>query len=197
MQINDDLKDKISKDLKEGEEIIWVGKPEGLKMLDVPYGSSVIIRWIICLIVVASGLWYGLIFAPSAEYLSVNTDVVMVIWVAIGIILAVWPFLDLSMLKTKCCYCITNQRAIIFIKSVSSAAKEKSLADVSEITFDIIADDRGNIYIGSKLKDSQKRARTSVLAPSMGKEDEEYPLVFHSIINPEEILGLFPKKAEG
>ena len=192
MQNNDALKALISENLSDGEVVLWAGKPEDLKLLDTPYGTPVIIRWIICLILAASGLWYGFIFARTAENLNVNTNLITIVWLAVAVILALWPLMDLSKLKRKCSYYITNKRALLLLSGISNTLKEKTLADITEITFDMIEAPRGNIYFGNKQKNSDKKARISALTPPMGPEDDALPLIFHSVMNPEDILALLP-----
>ena len=182
----------INEELGEGEKLLWAGRPTAFKLLDAPYGTPVIIRWIICLILFASALWYGFIFIPSAENISVNGNVVMAIWLAITAALALWPIKSIKKIKGKCVYCITDRRAIIMIPGVTKLVKERLYSDVKEITHELYAGDIGNIYIGKKQKNSLKRARASVLIPPMGEEDKEHPLTFHSVKNPGEVMVHFP-----
>ena len=197
MQDYSAAKNHIQGDLNEGEEILWVGSPTGIKLVDMPYGTSIIIRWIVCLIFAAVGLWYGLIYAPSAENLSVNANAVMLVCIAIAAFVALWPLADVSKLNKKCFYYITNQRALTLVLGSSNNLKERLLKDVPEITFDMIADDRGNIYIGTKLKNSFSKARISVLTPQLGADGDDRPLIFHSVVNPKEILDIFPAVNSG
>ena len=196
MQISDELKDLVQSDLNENEVILWAGRPTGVKLLDMPYGTSVIIRWIIGLVFVVFALWYRLIFLPSSENMSTNGNFIMLICLIIAAIIAILPLIDIQKLKNKCSYYVTNQRALTLIKGSSGkrVLKEKSFNDISEITSDIISGNRGNIYIGEKLKNSFSKARGSVLSPvSKPEEDEkDRPHIFHSIEAPAEVLSFFP-----
>ena len=192
MQKDDALKSLISAELKEGEVILWASRPTGIRLLDVPYRTSIIIRWVISLAIFASGIWYALGFTPTAENLSVNSNAVITVWFALAVAVALWPVKDAYKLKRKCCYFITDKRALLFLSGVSDSIKVKSFADVDEISFDLFAESRGNIYIGKKLKNSLKKARVSALTPPLGKEDDELPLVFHSVKDPERIMKLMP-----
>ena len=196
MQNSDELKDLIKENLNEDESILWAGRPTGLKLLDMPYGTSVIIRWIVGLIFVVFGLWYNFIFLPGSNSTGMNGNVFMLVCFLIAIAIALLPLMDINKMKKKCCYYITNQRAISLVNASSDKRiiKEKYYKDISEITSDIFADDRGNIYIGTKLKNSFNKARGEILSPppSPGEDNLERPLIFHSIAVPDEIVGIFP-----
>ena len=192
MQNSDTLNELIRDSLHDEEEILWAGRPEGMKLLEAPYGTPIIIRWIICLILAAAALWYGLIYIPSSAGSGVNTNVVMVIWLAIVIAIALWPLMDVNKLKRKCAYFITDQRALTFVTGSSGKLKDMFYTAVSEITFDIIEGDRGNVYVGKKLKNSPQKARISAFTPPVDSEEEQRPLIFYSVINPEEIVSKFP-----
>ena len=116
----------------------------------------------------------------------------MLIMVVIAALIALMPVKDLMTLKNKCIYYITNQRALLLYMGSSGYVKEKSYADASEITFDLQAEKRGNIYIGEKQNNSAKKARSSALTRPMDDEDKERPLVFYSVKNPEEAYSYFP-----
>ena len=193
MQNSDELKALIKEDLNEGEEVIWAGRPTQIKLLDMPYGSSIIIRWIICLVIVVFALWYGLIFVTSAENLRVSSNTIMLVCILIAAFIALRPVMDVSKLQKKCCYFITNQRAITIISGSTRKFKDKLFADVSDIAYDIIADDRGNVYIGPKLKNSQSKARVSALTPTMDSEEEKNrPHIFYNVAEPAEVVKFFP-----
>ena len=196
MQISDELKDLVQNDLNEGEVILWAGRPTGIKLLDMPYGTSVILRWLIGVVFVVFALWYRFIFLSSSENVSTNGNVIMLVCLVIAAIIALLPYMDILKLKNKCSYYITNQRALTLIKGSSDKRifKEKNLIKISEITSDIIADNRGNIYIGEKLRNSFSKARGSVLSPLSKQEDDEKdrPLIFHSVEAPIEVISFFP-----
>ena len=196
MQVSDELKSHIDGKLNEGEVILWAGKPSGVKLLDMPYGTQIIIRWIIGLIFVVFGLWYQLIFLPGAANPGMSGSVFMLVCFAIAAIIALLPFMDIYRLNSRCSYYITNQRALSLFRASADkhVLKEKKYADISEITSDTFAEGRGNIYIGTKMKNSVNRARAEILSPPVSPEDggNERPLIFHSVAAPDEVLGFFP-----
>jgi len=195
MSKTDDLKELISEDLNDNEVILWTGKPAGIKLLDMPYGTSVIIRWIIGLVFVVFGLWYQFVFIPSAKNPGMSGTVFMLVCFVIAAVIALMPLMEINKLKNKCAYYITNQRALVYIKASSEKRniKEKKYEDVSEISSDIIADSRGNIYVGAKLKNSHSKARGYVLSPpGTDEEGKERPLIFHSVVDPEKVIAIFP-----
>ena len=196
MQTTNALKDLIKNDLQEGETILWAGSPSGLKILDMPYGASVIIRWVLCLALAAFALWYNFVFVPSAAGANLNGPVVMIVCLAVAILIALWPLFSIRRLRNKCGYYVTDRRALTIVKGSTVILKDRQLADVTEITFDIIADNRGNIYFGKTRKSSFRKARVSVITPPNADETTVPPLVFHSVINPAEIIAQFPPLRE-
>ena len=178
--------------LNDNETVLWSGKPFGVKLLEAPFGSPIIVRWIICLVIAVVALWYGLIYVPGNDSVSTNGTAIMLVILVIVIFFAIRPLMDISRLNGKCFYFITDRRALVLVKGNSETVKERSLADLSEITMDTISEGRGNIYIGTKAKNSEKRARFSVLVPPQIDENEEKPLVFYSVANPDEVIGCFP-----
>ena len=192
MQNDDTSIKRISEYMYEDETVLWAGKPEGVRLLEVPYGTTTIIRWIICLIIAVAALWYGLIFVPSSASANLNGNTIMVVCIIIAIVIALWPMLDIYRLKKKCSYYITNQRALTFVAGSSAKLKEMLYTDGLEITFDLIEGNRGNIYIGKKLKNSFKKARVSVFTPSADVDEEPRPLVFYSVMDPGDIVSKFP-----
>ena len=192
MQNFDKLKDLISEDLNESEVVLWAGSPSGMKLLDAPYKVSILIRWAICLLIVCFACWYRFIFFPNSDNLSVNPNVVALIFLVVAAFIAILPLKDMRSLKNKCHYYITNQRALLLFAGASKYIKEKQYPDAAEITFDLHANNRGNIYIGEKLKNSSRKARMSVLTGPSAEEDKTRPLIFYSVIDPEEVLRQFP-----
>ena len=188
----DEIKTYISGELNESEVILWAGSPSGMKLLDMPYRISIFIRWAICLAVACFAFWYRFIFFPTTENLSVNPTVVFLIMLAIAAAVALLPLKDMRFLKGKCYYYITNQRALLLFAGSSRFLKEKRYADTAEITFDLHAENRGNIYIGEKRKNSCRQARVNVLTRSVEEEDKKRLLIFYSVMNPEEVCGMFP-----
>ena len=188
------LEELISGELGDGEKVLWAGRPTGMKLLEMPYGAAIIIRWIICLVCVIFALWYGYVFVPASEGLNVNANVIVLVVIVIALVVSLLPLLDIIKLKSKSFYYITNKRAITLVTGSAGKHKEKLFSDISEITYESIAENRGDIFIGEKLKNSSKKARVYVLTPP-NDEDNVKPLVFHSVVNPEEIVGLFPPLA--
>ena len=192
MQNIDEIKSLISEELNDGEVLLWAGCPSGMALLDEHYKSSILIRWAICLVVAFFALWYRFIFFPSSENLRVNPNAIFLILLAIAAVVAMLPLKDMRLLKSKCFFYITDQRALMLFTGSSSFLKEKRYSDVASITFDLHAENRGNIYIGEKQKNSSKQARVSVLTRPVEEEDKLRPLIFYSVMNPEEVCGMFP-----
>ena len=190
------LEELIHEELNDGESVLWSGKPTGIKLLDMPYGSPIIIRWVICLAFIAFALWYRFIYIVAANS-GMNGNTIMFVCLIIAIVVAALPLLDIYKLNNKCSYYITDKRALILVKGSTRILKEKKFSDISEITFDIITDNRGNIYIGEKLKNSSSKARVSVLTPARGPEEGDSPLIFHSVTDPADIVDLFPALKAG
>ena len=194
MQNNDEIKTYISAELKEEEEVLWAGRPEGVKLLEMPFGTAIIVRWAICLVILAVFLWYRFIFFPTSAAQSVNANVVLVVGVVIALFVALMPIMDIRKLNKKCYYYITNLRAISLTTGSSGKLKDKLYSDVSEISYDLIVDEsaeRGIVFVGKKLKNSFKKARTSALTPPTD-EDKARPLVFYSVPTPGELMDIFP-----
>ena len=181
----------VRDELGEDEVVLWSGRPAGMKLLDPPYGSPIIIRWVVCLIIVCFGAWYRFIFYPSAQSSSVNANVVLVVIVVIAALIALMPLKDMFALKKRCFYFITDRRALLLFTGTSSFLKEKKYSDVSGVTHDLHAADRGNVYVGERLKNSSQKARATALTRPHD-DDADKPLVFYSVMNPKEVSGFFP-----
>jgi len=192
MKNSDALEAHIQENLNEGEAVLWSGRPVGITLLESPHGSPIIIRWIVCLVFAVVALWYGLIYVPGNENITTNGIVIMLIIIALAIFVAIRPLMEVSKLSRKCFYYITDRRALILIKGNIDIVKGKLLADAPEITTDKLSEGRGNIYIGKKAANSDKRARFSTLLPPQPEEDIDKPFVFYSVADPDDVLKYFP-----
>ena len=192
MKNSDTLESLVQENLNDGETVLWSGKPVGIKLLEAPYGSPIIIRWVVCLIFACVAIWYGLIFVPGSASIDINSNVIMLVFLIIAVLVAVRPIMGINQLNKKYVYYITNQRALILIKGVSNTVKQKPLTDAPEITTEMISEGRGNIFIGNMSDDKLKKARYSVLTPVQSEEDIAKPMVFYSVANPDEVISCFP-----
>ena len=108
---------KLDKVLKEGENVIWKGKPEKYRILDKTNGLYFLKRCMINIAICAAVelSYLGLAYHLSAEILE---------WLIIGIIVvfAVSPILLLyrSIKLKKCIYAATNYRLITIADKVIS-----------------------------------------------------------------------------
>jgi len=193
MQNMDMIKEHINDALYEDEVILWAGRPGKARLLDAPYGTPIMIRWFICLIIAAFAFWYRFSYIPSVASTSVNGDVVMLVILVIAVLIALLPFKDIIKLNRNCFYYITDHRVISLVRGSSSIMNEKHYSDVSEITYDMHATDVGNIYIGKKEKTSENKARIRVLTrPVEDGEEHKRPLIFYNVNNPDKVMGFFP-----
>ena len=192
MQNKEALTDLIRQNLNEGEEVLWASKPTGMKMLDLPYATAVIIRWIICLAIAILALLYRFVYIPSADYQPGSANIIVIVAIVALAAISAWPLLDILKLKNKCYYYITNQRALALVRGSSYIYKEKLYADITEVSFDFFAEKRGNIYIGQKQSNSMRKARSSVLSPPIAEDEGSRPLIFHSVLDPDEIISIIP-----
>ena len=194
MKNTDALEAFVKENLNDSETVLWTGKPAGIKLLEAPYGSPIIVRWIICLVFAVVAIWYGLIYVPGNDNINTNGGIIMLVVLVIVAFIAVRPLMEVFRLNSKCFYYITNQRALILIKGNTDIVKEKSLADAPEISLDTISEGVGNVYIGNKTDNAYKRARFSVTSPQQDEEDLKKPLVFYSVANPDEVISYFPAR---
>jgi len=194
MQNTDMLNTPITSFLNEGEVILWAGRPSKIRLLDAPYGTPVVIRWTICLIIAALAVLYRIVYTPTAGSTSVNGNVVMLVVIVVAALIALFPVKNILKLNKNCYYYITDRRALSLVTGSSIVLKEKWYTDVQEITYDILAADRGNIYVGNKQKNSKSKARTSILTRQVESEDEaKLPLTLYNVSNIIEVISFFPE----
>ena len=134
---------KLEKALKDGEIVIWTGKPEKYRILDKTNGLAFIKRCMINIAICAAVelSYWGMAYHLSAEILE---------WLVIGIavVFAVTPILFLvrSIKLKKCIYAATNYRLITASHKIISVTYNR----IYEYCFKIDKDGHTSLLCGTE-----------------------------------------------
>ena len=52
------MNEKIQSILQSGETVKWSGRPQNVKLMEAPYGLTILIRIVCAVLVVAAGYWF-------------------------------------------------------------------------------------------------------------------------------------------
>ena len=181
---------KLDKVLKEGEIVIWRGKPEKYKILDKTNGPAFFKRCLINIAICAAVelSYVGLVYHLSAEILM---------WIIIGIfvVFAASPILFLirSIRLKKCIYAATNYRLITVADKVISVTYNR----IYEYCFKIDRDGHTSLLCGTEglLAEPGKRRELAILGnpddPGAGPCEK---FAFYAITTPDELRRVLSEK---
>ncbi|MEA4816726.1 MAG: hypothetical protein VB120_07715 [Lachnospiraceae bacterium] len=189
--MNEKYMENLKKQLLDGEQILWMGKPEKINLVEGPYKSSFIGRIIVCSVIAC--ILPFLYCSSVGEKGSISIPVLIAL-IIVPLIAIIIPVLEKNKLETKCNCVITNKRAISFCDdpAFSSILKVVDLKNVNSIDVEILSTGKGIIYVGEKETNS-KRTRLSAINGIQDKQGLTSGLVFYSINDPYKVCDNFPK----
>lgn len=175
----------LKEELNPGETLLWSGRPANIKTFEQPHGKMIILRFVISAALLAFAVWYW--FFAAAQNFEINLPLTMTfIMVAISAYLCIKPFSEVSRLKKRCLYAITDRRAMIVYNTNPSIARCRELSESTDASYELLSSGCGNVYVGKKCKSAPRKARALSLSPIM--DDDDLPLIFHSVENPAAVL---------
>lgn len=163
------------------EKVLWSGKPTNVKPFEKPFGTGIIIRFVISVLLIIFAIWYWP-YAMSHNFETSMPITMTIIMLAISAFICISPFYNARRLPRRCLYAITNQRALIVYNVNPAIARSRELSAVMGSSYETLATGCGTIYIGEKVKGAARKARDFSLIPDM--PDEGMPLMFYSVENP-------------
>lgn len=187
------MEEYVTKNLQNGEKILWTGTPSDVKLLEAPYTLGIICRWVLAAVLVVFSIWYQ-IYSAAADISTKQALTFGAVLILCAAYLALDPIRVVSRLKKKTLYCITSQRVIACYQSRSMKLKFRTLDELDEISVELLSTGCGNLYLGRKGRRAAKLARVQYSMAEMMERDEEMPLVFYSIKEPENVRRMIPSK---
>ena len=188
--------DYVNEHLANDETVLWEGRPQNMKLFEGHYGSTLLVRWVLCAIIIAISVWYY----TFAQTRGVTTNRAMLISGAMDLFAVyniIKPFLDLRTLANRTHYFITNRRFIIFKNAgINSGIASRKFEDMTEATLVTYKNGCGSLYIGPMTKEIYKNSRSQPQYDSMSADTSMFPIVFYSVADPKEIAPLLPKTIE-
>lgn len=175
--------------LREGEKVLWEGRPEKVNLFEKSGASGLIFRWALCGIFVVLALFYWLYYAPSISVAESQARTVSLIVILIAGYIALLPILSLNILRNKIFYAITNERFIAY-KAKSSIVQYREFSDMTEATVVSLPTGMSNLFIGPLTPQIQKRVHDDLI--EYKDEHKMDPLVFASIKNADAALAVMP-----
>ena len=137
------MKDLFNEELRDGESLLWCGKPEAFEIMDRTYKQHLIRRAIVIIGVVTAICVIYLLYASSK---GITIKPVLVALAMAGAIMgAANGFLEGKKLR-RMCYAITDQRII----SVLELPKSLEFNRVKEVAFKTDKDGHTSILFGTK-----------------------------------------------
>lgn len=179
---------RLSRQLLEGEEAQWLGRPERFSLLSKDYKGSLILRWIIAAVVLAALIIaYSVWVAGSAA--KFNTILVLIIVLACVYIFVIIPVMDRFTLMNRTFFCVTNKRVLVFVSDRAPISLNRA-----GLNFSIINGENGcsHIAFGAAAKMRSHRLRIGTITPPTSeKGDTPIGAVFYNIKNAAEVTNLF------
>lgn len=187
----------LKENLLPEESVLWSGRPQKVNPFEKPYGTAILIRFIISAALIAFAIWYwfyalGIGFDPN---MPITMTIIMV---AIDAYLIIQPFTSARRLEKRCLYAITDQRALIVYNVSPAVARTRELSAVMGSSYDTLTNGCGVIYVGEKTKAAPRKARDLSLIPDM--PDNDLPLMFYNVADPASVFAILTKNevhAEG
>lgn len=174
------MENYIQSNLQPNEIVIWMGRPEEVRLLEKPFHIPILAKWIVsALLVVFCVAYFG--FATHYGFDMMLTRNLIIGVLVIAAILVITPLFSLRKLK-NCYYCITNQRAMILYDMKPVIVRSRDLSRVRSFSYDLLSTGCGTLYIGERTKKSQWASREQSTSHDLPEED--MPLMFHSVRNP-------------
>ena len=174
------MKKKLSEYLRDGEKVLWEGKPETFPLLDQALKYTLLIRWIVTVAVTIAVLF--LYMARNAKYSMGFIALLML--VALVVIAA--PVMERrNLLAQK--YWLTNQRAIMMNKDKTFYYLEldqiddyQTIGDQAE--FDCLA--LGSSVVGDTAKQLRWRAcHPQIDLQGQSAQDNVIGMIFYCVSN--------------
>ena len=185
--------EKIDSILQPGETVKWSGRPQNIKLMEAPYGTSFVIRVIVALILFAGGFYFS---GPGAGATAkpLDTTVILCVCIIVGLYLILDPILVARKLTRTATYYITDRRVIAcFAKGVHEmTVKSRNLDELDEVTVDKLSNGNSVIYLGKKTNRAVRKARIQYCYTDAQDKEENIPLMFYSVPNAQEALSVLP-----
>ena len=187
------MENKIDAILQPGEVVKWSGRPQDVKLMDGPFGTSFIIRVIVALILVAGSAYLcGPGRGETADPLQATGLLCICIIVASDLV--VDPLLVANRVGKKATYYITDRRVIACFAKGSNdmTVKTRDISDLKEVTVDKLSNGNSVIYLGKKSRRAARLARTQEVFSDAQNKEDGIPLMFYSVPNVQEALSALP-----
>lgn len=189
------MENYVTRNLQNGETILWSGTPSNVKLLEAPFTVGIICRWILAAVLLVFAIWYQF-YCQTTGISSRQAVVFGAVLILCAVYLALDPIRVVGRLKKKTLYCVTNQRVIACYQARSMKMKFRTLDELDETSVELLSTGCGNLYLGHKGKRAAKLARVQYSMNEMMERDEEMPLVFYSIKEPENVRHILPAKQD-
>ena len=191
--MNQILKGKLSS----GEEILWEGQPESIKLFEKPFQGRIVASWVLGAVILIFALWYFFLFGPANNHPMKHMAEVSVVCMLFSLFLLVSPFLEIRNMTENIRYCITNQRMIAYHAKKSSKFQYRYFEDFTEASVESLDTGTYNFCMGPRTKEAIGRSRNNLIP-----FDESYrmePLVYSSVSDIDGLLRCLPSyiKVEG
>lgn len=187
------MENKIDSILQPGETVKWSGRPQDVKLMEAPYGTSFIIRVVCAVLIIALGIY---LTGPGAGTTMDATQgiVFLLICVVVGLYLILDPIYVMNKMNKGTFYYITDHRVITCFGSGDKVKKMKmrTLEELGEVTVDKLSNGHSLIYLGKKNKRAPKVARTQFAFTDIQDKEEEMPLMFYSVSDIQGALNALP-----
>lgn len=183
----------VKNNLQNGEMILWSGTPSNVKLLEAPYTLGIILRWILAAVLAAFAIWYQF-YSTTVGISSRQALLFGAAMLICAAYLALDPIRVCSRLKKKTLYCITNQRVIACYRARSMRLKFRTLDELDETSMELLSTGCGTLYFGAVSKRAPKLARVQYSMNQQLERDEQMPLVFYSVKDPEIAYSTVPVK---
>ena len=179
---------RLSRQLMEGEEAQWMGRPEPFSLLSKDYKGSLILRWIVAAVVLTGLIVAYSIWAIQAQA-KYNIILVAVLVLACIYIFVVIPLMDRFSLMKRTFFCVTNKRILVFVSDRAPTTLNRSGLKLSLVNAE---NGCAHIAFGSATKLKPYRLRIGTITPPTDDSGNVTTgAVFYNIKDTVEVTNLF------
>ena len=178
--------------LLKGERVLWEGKPQKIKLLEAPFTSAIMIRWVAAIGVLLMAVKYWMyaetIFIEPSLRMNITGFIII-----IALIIAARPFLDIKNLENNFRYIITDRRAITIRQKGKDRffTQIRNLSDFAEAVVVQGQNGSGSLIIGPVTEAVLRKQRKDLL-PIQTEEEAMHPLSFYNVYAPDEAARVLP-----
>ena len=187
------MENKIDSILEPGEVVKWSGRPQDIKLMEAPYGTSFIIRAVVAVILAVLGVYFTTVGRGETADPS-QSMVLLVVCVVVALYLIIDPILVANRVGKKSTYYITDRRVILcFARGANDmTVKSRNIADLDEVTVDKLSTGNSTIYFGKKTDRAARLSRTQDARTDAQNKEDGTPLMFYSVPNAQDALSALP-----